>query len=190
MLFLSYGTLARNPVCASDDKENDESSHPELLLKMIVRQTVGLIRVVFLVLWLAGCWFGDPYTESRIVNATDAPVNITITLDPRKYGVESVDEVAGLASEWLSEFSLGRDVEVLGIDPVTLTGAFRVEPGKAFIAHSSLGRKPYFTFNQLVIRAGSGTREFVGEEAIVRQFRASTREKYLYEFSVTDALFD
>lgn len=156
----------------------------------IVRYLAPLLWICTFVLPAGGCFLGDPYTESRIVNDSSSTVVVKIVLDKAKYGVDTMEEAIAHAPEWFEEFSEGDGVEVLDIDTHRLEGVYRIAPAKSFIAHGSLGRKPYLKFNYLSISRGGKAVVFRTEEDIERQFSLTMERPYLYQFRVKDSTFE
>ncbi len=145
---------------------------------------------VLMVLIQAGCVVGDPYTESRIVNATDSPVMIRIGLDQTRYGVDEAEPAGRFAGEWFREFAVGEGVEELTTDHVNLVATYRLAPGGYFVAHGSLGRRPYIAFKYLGLSQGSRELSFRGYSDIEKQFLLVNDESYLYTFTLTDSMFE
>ncbi len=138
----------------------------------------------------AGCPVADPYTESRIVNATGSTIELAIALDPSRYGLDDTTSASRYADRWIEEFDHGEGIEMLDADPATLTATFRLSPGGHLVVHGSLGREPYFTFEHLTISRGGTDLNYVGLESIGRQFRLVEDAGYLYEFQVTESIFE
>lgn len=108
----------------------------------------------------AGCLIGDPYTESRILNDTQFPIVVTIKLDVTRYGVNAATVTSEHVVEWFKDFKQGDGVKTTFTDPQTRMSSYKFLPGGYFIAHSSLGRKPYFTFNHLSLSQNSRKLEY------------------------------
>ena len=130
---------------------------------------------------LSGC--PDPHTESRLSNRTAAAIQVELVLDPRKYGLEPAEASTNYAKEWLEAFAQGEGVELLEIDTTRFTGRYQVAAAGSMIVHSSLGRKPYFYFNKLLVKQGDHTLSFDNEQDIAQQFQP-TGDDYRYGFLI------
>ncbi len=138
----------------------------------------------------AGCPIADPYTESRIVNATDSTIELALTLDPGRYGLSETTLAGSYADGWFEELRHGEGLEPVAADRATLTATYRLSPGGHLVVHSSLGREPYFTFDHLTISRDGTELTYVGLERIGGQFRLVEDAGYLYEFEVTESMFE
>ena len=131
----------------------------------------------------------DPYTESRIVNKTAKAIQVELTLDKNKYGLEQSDTATAYAQQWLEEFAIGEGVAILAIDNARLTGTYRIAAAGFMIVHAAMGTKPYFYFNKLVIAKDNKRLAFSDEQEIVKLLQPA-EGYYRYEFQITDAIFE
>jgi hypothetical protein len=141
------------------------------------RRSIPFVLLIAAVL-SSGC---DPRTESRITNSATGAIEVALMMDRASCGTGSV------AHDWFQEVGFNESVEVLAIDSTRLTGRYRLTPSSFMVVHQSLGREPFWCFDELRITKDDYTAVFSGTEAITEQF--SRGEGYRYLFEITDTSF-